>query len=58
MADVLAGRVPGIYDAEVQIQRPDGSRVVVMVNVAPLIDDDSAIVGAVNSFRKNPMGAK
>jgi PAS domain-containing protein len=58
MADVLAGRVPGIYDAEVQIQRPDGSRVVVMVNVAPLIDDDSAIVGAVNSFRENRMGAK
>jgi hypothetical protein len=29
-----------------------------MVNVAPLIDDDSAIVGAVNSFRENPMGAK
>ena len=58
MADVLAGKVPGIYDAEVQIQRPDGSRVVVVVNVAPLIDDDGAIVGAVNSFHENPMGAK
>ena len=58
MADVLAGKVPGIYDAEVHIQRPDGSRVVVVVNVAPLIDDNGAIVGAVNSFHESPARAK
>jgi|SRR5688572_4729540 hypothetical protein len=58
MTDVLAGKVPGIYDAELQIQRPDGSRVVVMVNVAPLIDDDVAIVGAVNSFQEIPLHSK
>ena len=58
MADVLAGKVPGIYDAGVQIQRPDGSRVVVVVNVAPLVDDDGVIVGAVNSFHENPRRAK
>ena len=58
MADVLAGKVPGIYDAEVHIQRPDGSRVVVVVNIAPLIDDNGAIVGAVNSFHENPLRAK
>ena len=58
MADVLAGKVPGIYDAEVHIQRPDGSRVVVVVNVAPLIDDNGAIVGAVNSFHESPVRAK
>jgi PAS domain-containing protein len=57
MADVLAGKVPGIYDAEVHIQRPDGSRVGVVVNIAPLIDDSGAIVGAVNSFRETPMRA-
>lgn len=50
MSDVLAGKVSGIYDAEVQVERPDGSRVVVIVNIAPLIDDKGAIVGAVNSF--------
>lgn len=50
MAEVLAGKVSGIYDAEVQVERPDGSRVVVILNIAPLIDDDGVIVGAVNSF--------
>lgn len=52
MADVLAGKVSGIYDAEVHIERPDGTRVVVLVNIAPLVDDSGAIVGAVNSFRE------
>jgi PAS domain S-box-containing protein len=55
MADVLAGRVSGVYDGEVHVQRPDGSRVVVIVNIAPLIDDNGAIVGAVNSFCENPL---
>jgi PAS domain S-box-containing protein len=50
MADVLAGKVAGIYDAEVHIERPDGSRVVVIVNIAPLKDDEGQIVGAINSF--------
>ncbi len=53
MADVLAGKVPGVYDAEVCIQRPDGSRVNVIVNAAPLCDGSGVIVGAVNSFREN-----
>ena len=58
MAEVLAGKVPGIFDSEVQIERPDGSRVVVIVNIAPLIDDNGVIVGAVNSFRENPLRRK
>ncbi len=37
-------------DAEVHIERPDGSRVVVIVNIAPLIDDSGTIVGAMNNF--------
>lgn len=57
MADVLAGKMPGIYDAEVHIERPDGSRVVV-VNIAPLIDDTGAIVGVVNSFHEKPLRAR
>ena len=55
MADVLAGKVPGIYDAEVHIKRPDGSRAVVVVNIALLIDDHGAIVEAVNSFHEKPL---
>jgi PAS domain S-box-containing protein len=54
MADVLAGRVSGIYDGEVHVERPDGSRVVVVVNIAPLVDGDGVIVGAVNSFCERP----
>lgn len=58
MADVLLGRVPGVFDGEVHVQRPDGSRVVVIVNIAPLIDDQGNIVGAVNSFRENTLRMK
>jgi hypothetical protein len=47
-----------IYDAEVEIQRLNGSRVVVVVNFAPLIDHSGAIVGAVNSFHEKHLRAK
>ena len=50
MAEVLRGKVSGVHDAEVQIQRPDGSGVIVVVNIAPLIDDDGNIAGAMSSF--------
>lgn len=50
MGDVLAGRVPGIHDGEVHIERPDGSRVVVIVNIAPLKDELGEIIGAINCF--------
>ena len=49
MADVLSGRVSGVYDAEVQIERPDGTRVIVIVNIVPLMKDGH-IEGAANSF--------
>lgn len=50
MSDVLAGRVPGIHDGEVHIERPDGSRVIVIVNIAPLKDERGEIIGAINCF--------
>jgi PAS domain-containing protein len=50
MADVLSGKVAAVHDTEVHIERPDGSRVVAIVNIAPLIDDRGQIVGAINSF--------
>ena len=50
MGDVLTGRVPGVHDGEVHIERPDGSRVVVIVNIAPLKDERGEIIGAINCF--------
>jgi PAS domain S-box-containing protein len=50
MGDVLSGKAPGVHDGEVQIERPDGSRVIVIVNIAPLTDDQGKITGAINCF--------
>jgi PAS domain-containing protein len=50
MGDVLTGKVPGTHDAEVHIERPDGSRIIVIVNIAPLKDDRGEITGAINCF--------
>jgi PAS domain S-box-containing protein len=50
MGDVLTGKVAGIHDGEVHIERPDGSRVIVIVNIAPLKDERGEIVGAINCF--------
>ncbi|MBI3476549.1 MAG: PAS domain S-box protein [Acidobacteria bacterium] len=50
MGDVLSGKIPWMHDAEVHIERPDGSRIVVIVNIAPLTDDQGEIRGAINCF--------
>ena len=50
MGDVLTGKIPGVHDAEVHIERPDGSRVIVIVNIAPLMDERGEIRGAINCF--------
>jgi signal transduction histidine kinase len=50
MGDVLTGRTPATHDAEVHIERPDGSRIIVIVNIAPLKDDQGEITGAINCF--------
>ena len=49
MADVLRSGVP-VRDQAVIIGRPDGSRVVVQINIETLRDHTGAVVGAVNSF--------
>jgi signal transduction histidine kinase len=38
-------------DMEVVIERPDSSRITVLVNIAPLFGDDGKLVGAVNCFQ-------
>jgi len=50
MGDVLSGKLPGIRDAEVHIERPDGSRIIVIVNIAPLRGERGEVTGAINCF--------
>jgi signal transduction histidine kinase len=40
-----------IHDQEVTIERPDGSRVVVNVNIEPLFDGYGRFYGAINAFQ-------
>jgi PAS domain S-box-containing protein len=50
MADVLlTGEI--VRDQEVMIERPDGSRIVALVNIEPLRDGKGAIIGAINCFQ-------
>jgi len=50
MAEVVAGKIPAAHDAEVLIERPDGSRVTVVVNIRPLMNKQGEITGAINCF--------
>ena len=50
MADVVTGRISEVHDAEVLIERPDGSRATVVVNIRPLKDARGEITGAINCF--------
>ena len=50
MADVLSGRIPEARDLEVQIERPDGTRIIAVVNIRPLKNQYGDITGAINSF--------
>jgi len=50
MAEVVSGKIPVARDAEVLIERPDGSRVTVVVNIRPLKNPRGEITGAINCF--------
>jgi PAS domain S-box-containing protein len=50
MAEVLSGKITAADDTEVVIERPDGSRVTVLVNIRPLKNDRGEIIGAINCF--------
>jgi PAS domain S-box-containing protein len=50
MAEVVSGKVAVVRDAEVIIERPDGSQVVVIVNIRPLKNERGEVTGAVNCF--------
>jgi signal transduction histidine kinase len=50
MAQVVSGEILEARDAEVLIERPDGSRIAVIVNIRPLLGPDGKLVGAINCF--------
>jgi signal transduction histidine kinase len=50
MAQVVTSEVSEVRDAEVIIERPNGSRVTVIVNIRPLTDQRGEVVGAINCF--------
>jgi hypothetical protein len=50
MAEALRSGTPA-RDQKVIIERPDGSRVSVLVNIDPLYDEHGVLVGAVNCFQ-------
>jgi len=50
MAEVVSGNIPEVRDAEVLIERPDGSRVTVVVNIRPLKNVRGEVIGAINCF--------
>lgn len=50
MAEIVSGKVSEVRDAEVAIERPDGSRVSVVVNIRQLKNSDGDVIGTINCF--------
>jgi PAS domain S-box-containing protein len=50
MAEVLSGKISETRGAEVLIERPDGSRITVIVNIRPQKNGSGDIIGAINCF--------
>jgi PAS domain S-box-containing protein len=50
MATVVSGEIPEARDAEVIIERPDGLRITVIVNIVPLKNEHGDTIGAINCF--------
>ena len=50
MAEVVSGKTSEVHDAEVLIEREDGSLITVIVNIRQLRDNDGKVVGAINCF--------
>jgi PAS domain S-box-containing protein len=50
VADVLSGKISTVRDGEMILERPDGSRISVIVNIAPLKNQGGEITGAINCF--------
>ena len=48
MAWVISGRIAAVHDAEITIERADGSRVDAIVNIRPLMNERGEVTGAIN----------
>jgi PAS domain S-box-containing protein len=48
MAEVVSGKRPAAHDEEVIVERADGSRVNIVVNIRPLKNERGDITGAIN----------
>jgi signal transduction histidine kinase len=50
MAEVVDGKLSQVVDAEVCIERPDGSQITVVVNIRALKNQSGDVTGAINCF--------
>lgn len=50
MAQVIDGKIAQVRNAEVIIERPDSSRITVIVNILPLKNQYGKVTGAINCF--------
>jgi two-component system CheB/CheR fusion protein len=50
MAEVASGKIREVRDQEALLERPDGSRVAVVVNIRPLKNQHGEVAGAINCF--------
>ena len=50
MTRMLKDGLPAMQDMEVIVERPDGSRITLVVNVVPLKDDTGKVTGAITCF--------
>ena len=50
MAGVVSGKIPIVCDQEVVVERKDGSKITILVNICPLKDEQGKITGAINCF--------
>lgn len=50
MADVLRTGI-AVNDQVIGIEKPDGSRITVLVNIEPVFDEDGNLLGAINSLQ-------
>ena len=50
MAEVVSGKLAHVRDAEVLIERPDGSRITVVVDIRRIMSAQGEVAGAINCF--------
>ena len=58
MAEVLSDKISELRDAEVLIERPDGSRITVLVNIRPLKNQGGELREQSIALSTSPSGRK